>query len=68
MAISDPLIDDTDPLALPGQTGPTPTLLQFKLSVVGWGGVTHAFENEALDTWVTQDWSSYEGVSLWVSR
>ena len=65
VAISDPLIEDSDPLALPGQVGPT-HLLQLDLSVVGWGGVTHAFENETLDTWVTQDWSSYEGVSLWV--
>jgi beta-glucanase (GH16 family) len=65
VAISDPLIEDTDPLALPGQSGPT-HLLQLDVNVVGWGGVTHAFENETLDTWVTQDWSSYEGVSLWV--
>jgi beta-glucanase (GH16 family) len=65
VAISDPLVEDTDPIALPGQVGPT-HLLQLDLSVVGWGGVTHAFENETLDTWITQDWSSYEGVSLWV--
>ena len=28
--------------------------------------MTHAFENDTVDTWVTQDWSSYEGVNLWV--
>jgi beta-glucanase (GH16 family) len=65
VAISDPSVEDTDPLALPGQAGPN-HLLQLDADVVGWGGVTHAFENEALDTWITQDWSSYEGVSFWV--
>ncbi len=31
-----------------------------------WAGFTHAFENETLDTWVSQDWSTYEGVSFWL--
>lgn len=31
-----------------------------------WAGYTHAFTNEAADTWVSQDWSSYEGLSLWL--
>lgn len=63
--ISDPQVEDTDPLALPGQVGPN-HLLQLDVDVVDWGGVTHAFENEALDTWITQDWSNYEGVSFWL--
>ena len=33
--------------------------------MAGWGGVTHAFENETVDTWITQDWSTYEGISFW---
>lgn len=65
VAISDPLIEQSDPLALPGQVGPS-HLLQIDVNVASWGGVTHAFENEAVDTWITQDWSRYEGVSLWV--
>ncbi|MFL7793664.1 MAG: Calx-beta domain-containing protein, partial [Anaerolineae bacterium] len=32
----------------------------------GWAGLVHAFENEALDTWTPQDWSGYEGFSLWL--
>ncbi|MCB8968809.1 MAG: family 16 glycosylhydrolase, partial [Ardenticatenaceae bacterium] len=28
-------------------------------------GFTHAFENETVDTWVSQDWSSYEGIAFW---
>jgi beta-glucanase (GH16 family) len=52
-------------LALPGQTGDN-SLLQLDSNVVSWGGLTHHFENEAVDTWVPQDWSSYEGVSFWL--
>jgi beta-glucanase (GH16 family) len=36
---------------------------------VGSGGfavVIHAFENSAVDTWVTQDWSGFEGFSFWL--
>ena len=31
-----------------------------------WGGVVHAFENETVDTWVTQDWSRFVGISFWL--
>ena len=31
-----------------------------------WAGYTHAFTNETADEWVSQDWSSYEGISLWL--
>ncbi|MFP4345668.1 MAG: carbohydrate binding domain-containing protein [Anaerolineales bacterium] len=65
VAISDTLVTDADPLALPCQEG-TNHLLQMDSNVVSWGGLTHAFENAAVDTWVTQDWSSYEGVSFWL--
>jgi len=46
----------------------TNTVLQMD-SVVpsgGWAGMTHHFENEAVDTWVSQDWSDYQAVSFWV--
>ncbi len=36
------------------------------VSVVAYAGFTHNFENEALDTWVSQDWSAYEGISFWL--
>ena len=65
VAITTTLVEDSDPLAVPCQSGST-HLLQLDASVVGWGGMTHAFENETVDTWITQDWSSYEGVSFWV--
>lgn len=63
--IATTLVADSDPLARPGQSGDT-HLLKFDANVNGWGGLTHAFENEDVDTWVPQDWSSYEGISFWI--
>jgi len=40
-------------------------VLNLTANVVGWGGFTHAFENEAVDTWISQDWSSYNGICFW---
>jgi beta-glucanase (GH16 family) len=40
--------------------------LDLNLGAGQWGGFTHAFENEAVDTWVSQDWSTYEGVCFWL--
>jgi hypothetical protein len=65
VSIADPLVEDDEPLALPCQTGAN-HLLQLDTSVVGWAGASHAFESAAVDTWITQDWSSYEGVSFWL--
>ena len=31
-----------------------------------WAGFTHAFTNAAANEWIPQDWTSYEGFSLWV--
>jgi len=58
------VVTETGPLALPHQTGDN-TLLQIDYDIGGWGGFTHAFENESVDTWVSQDWSTYVGVSFW---
>ncbi|MEZ4631716.1 MAG: carbohydrate binding domain-containing protein [Deinococcales bacterium] len=51
-------------LALPQQKNDG-QVLQIEHKVVGWGGFTHAFSNQTLDTWVSQNWSSYEGLSFW---
>ncbi|MCB0033982.1 MAG: CIA30 family protein, partial [Anaerolineales bacterium] len=58
------LVSDTDPLALPGQSGDN-TLYQVDLNVASYAGTTHAFENIPVDTWTPQDWSSYAGISFW---
>jgi subtilisin-like proprotein convertase family protein len=63
--ITTTLVADTDPLAMPGQSGDN-YLLRFEANINDFGGVTHAFENENADTWVTQDWSSYEGIAFWI--
>ncbi len=55
------------PAAVPGLPDPN-TVLQLDLAIGPgqWAGYTHAFGNEAADEWVSQDWSSYEGLSLWL--
>jgi beta-glucanase (GH16 family) len=65
-SLSTPLVADTDGLALPCQLGDN-HLLQVDYSISGWGGgFSHAFENAGVSEWVSQDWSTYEGLSLWV--
>jgi len=44
----------------------TNTVLQMDSNVTSWGGMTHHFENESVDTWTSQDWSTYEAISFWV--
>jgi beta-glucanase (GH16 family) len=56
---------DAPPAPVPGADSPN-TVLQLDLSVVSYAGFTHTFENDAVDTWVTQDWSEYEGISFWL--
>jgi beta-glucanase (GH16 family) len=64
-AVTTTLVPDTDPLALPNQSGDN-NLYKIDLNVVGWGGTTHAFANDTVDTWTPQDWSSYEGIAFWL--
>ncbi len=54
-----------DDASMPEQSGPN-RVLALTADVSGWGGVTHNFSNDALDTWLTMDWSTYEGVSFWI--
>jgi beta-glucanase (GH16 family) len=60
----------TDPLTPPAPELPaigTPNhVLQVDVDATSWAVVIHGFENEAVDTWVPQDWSAYEGFALWV--
>ncbi|HSH02720.1 MAG TPA: carbohydrate binding domain-containing protein [Anaerolineae bacterium] len=49
---------------VPG-SDPANQVLELESMIASWGGFTHAFENGAVDTWVSQDWSSYEGLSFW---
>lgn len=58
---------DTPPAAVPGSSAGN-NVLQLDTNVVagGFAGVTHAFENAALDTWTPQDWSGFVGISFWL--
>ena len=40
--------------------------LRLDLNVISNAGFTHTFEDSALTTWVSQDWSAYEGISFWL--
>jgi hypothetical protein len=56
----------TAPLApVPGAGNPN-TVLQLNLNVVSFAGFTHSFENAAVNAWVPQDWSAYEGLAFWL--
>jgi beta-glucanase (GH16 family) len=60
-------VSENDDLALPDQSGMNSVLqLNTDIKSGGWAGFTHAFANETLDTWTHQDWSTYEGIAMWV--
>ena len=48
------------------EIGTPNTVLQMDVEVSSFAGYIHAFENAAVDTWVTQDWSTREGISFWM--
>src|SRR3712207_587113 len=51
---------DSPPAAVPD--APTPNnVLKMDFNVSSFGVVIHGFENDAVNTWVTQDWSAYAG-------
>ena len=65
VAITTTQVADNDPLALPEQTGNN-NLFKVDINAPSYGGTTHAFENEAVDTWTPQDWSAYAGITFWL--
>jgi hypothetical protein len=42
------------------------TVLKMDVNVSSYAGFLHRFENASLDSWVSQDWSAYEGLSFWL--
>jgi len=50
---------------LPGETDGN-NVLQLDLDVRAWGGLVHNFENAAVDTWTSLDWSAFDGFSFWL--
>jgi beta-glucanase (GH16 family) len=55
----------TPPAPVPGAGVPN-HVLKLDVNVIAYAGVVHAFENGAVNTWVSQDWSAYEGISFWL--
>ncbi|HEY0738464.1 MAG TPA: family 16 glycosylhydrolase [Herpetosiphonaceae bacterium] len=57
----------TDAPPAPVPDVPTPNhVLKMDFTVSAYGVVIHNFENDAVNQWVSQDWSSYGGFALWV--
>ena len=59
---------DAPPAQVPGFTADN-LVLQVDTNVnnsAGYAGIVHAFENEAVDTWISQDWSGFTGFSFWL--
>ena len=56
---------DTPPAPVPGSAAGN-NVMALTGNVASFAGFTHSFENAAVDTWVPQDWSSFEGISFWL--
>jgi len=67
VSIATAQVAEGDPLAVPEQAGAN-TILQLNTDIKsgGWAGFSHAFASESLDKWTSQDWSTYEGIAMWV--
>ena len=60
-------ITDAPPAPIPGAAVPNNVLQEdLTLGVGQWAVFVHNFTNDTVDAWVPQDWSSYEGFSLWL--
>jgi beta-glucanase (GH16 family) len=53
------------PAPVPDLAAPN-NVLRMDFSVSAYGVVIHGFENDAANTWVSQDWSAYEGIGFWL--
>ncbi len=51
--------------AIPGSADLN-SVLQVDLDVTSFAGFIHGFTNDAVDTWVPQDWSESEGFAFWL--
>ncbi len=56
----------TPPAPLPPEATEPNSVLQLDIDASSFAGMIHGFENAAADTWVTQDWSTSEGISMWL--
>lgn len=50
----------------PVPDGDAGSALKMDVDVVSYAGFVHTFENPAVDTWVSQDWSAFAGLQFWL--
>ena len=63
VALSNPA---TPPAPVLPAVGTPNSVLQMDVDSTSFAGFIHGFSNPALDTWIPQDWSTSEGLSLWL--
>lgn len=57
---------DTGPPPAPVPDGDSGNALRMDVDVTSYAGFVHTFENPAVDTWVSQDWSAFAGLEFWL--
>ncbi len=57
-------VEPGDAMALPDQEGPE-SVLRVDHTIASWGGITHAFSDEAMTRWIARDLSPYLGLRFW---
>jgi len=66
VAISIANAASTPPAPILPAVGAPNAVLQLDFDVTAYAGVVENFHDPALTTWVSQDWSKYEGFALWL--
>jgi hypothetical protein len=64
LALSAVAILPGDPLALPGQES-VEHVLRVDHRIASWGGISHAFADDAMTRWIGLDLSGYAGLRFW---
>jgi beta-glucanase (GH16 family) len=55
----------TPPSAVPGSAADN-NVMQVDVDATDYAGFIHGFENGTADAWVSQDWSAFGGLALWL--
>ena len=58
-------LTDAPPVPVP-DSDPGNRVICAEMNVGSFAGYIHNFTNGAVDTWIPMDWSTYEGIRLWV--
>ena len=56
----------TPPAPVPPEAVGPNNVMQVDIDSTAFAGFIHGFENASVDTWVSQDWSTYGGFSFWL--